>query len=131
MATEAFKKTDISLQDGHDVTLRPLPVARLRRFLAAWEAGAEIEDKKEDADGFGVLINCCGIALEHEFKGKFDALKASVDEAETGEFLSKEYREHLEDVLDLDTIFVILEVAGGIKLNDPKLLDPTTETPTE
>lgn len=127
MATEAFKKTEISLQDGHDVTLRPLPVARLRRFLEAWEAGTG--DNTED--GFEAFINCCGIALEHEFKGKFDALKATVEGREKGEFLSTEYREHLEEVLDLDTIFVILEVAGGIKLNDPKLLQEALESTQE
>ena len=122
MATEAYSKREISLQDGQDVTLRPLPVARLRRFLKSWEAGAEIDNKEDD--GFGVFINCCGIALEHEFKGKFDSgLRASVADQEKGEFLTPEYKEHLEEVLDLDTIFVILEVAGGIKMNDPKLLE--------
>lgn len=120
MATKAYTAREISLQDGKDVTIRPLPIGRLRRFLNAWAA---IKEVPEDDDGFDVFINCCGIALEHEFKGTFDSLKATVEEQEDGEVLSPEYKTHLEEVLDLETIYVILEVAGGIKLNDPKLME--------
>lgn len=124
MATQAYTATEIALQDDTDVTLRPLPIGRLRRFMDAW---AGIREVAEDEDGFDVFVNCCGIALEHEFKGKFDALKATVDEQKEGEFLSAEYREYLEEVLDLETIYVILDVAGGIKLNDPKLLEAANQ----
>ena len=123
MATSAFTATEIALQDETDVTIRPLPIGRLRRFMDAWK---KIGDLEEGDDGFNVFINCSGIALEHEFKGKFDALKATVDQQKDGEFLSEEYREYLEDVLDLETIYVILDVAGGIKLNDPKLMEAAT-----
>jgi hypothetical protein len=120
LATKAYTAREISLQDDTEVTVRPLPIGRLRRFLEAWEAIKGLEDGD---DGFGVFINCSGIALEHEFKGKgkFDSVRAPVNE--DGEFLSAEYKEYLEDVLDLETIYVILEVAGGIKLNDPKLME--------
>lgn len=120
MATKAYQAREISLQDDRDVVIRPLPIGRLRRFMTAWEAIKELPDGD---DGFDIFINCSGVALEHEFKGTFDALKASVDEQEKGEVLSPEYKAHLEEVLDLETIYVILEVAGGIKLNDPKLLE--------
>jgi len=118
MATKVYNEETISLQDGTEVTLRPLPIGRLRRFMKAWE---EIGDVKDDGEGFGVFINCAGIGIEHEFKGKFDSLKAPA--AEEGEFLSAEYKEYLEEVLDLDTIYKVLDVAGGLKLNDPKLLE--------
>lgn len=120
MATQAFTATEIALQDDTDVTIRPLPIGRLRRFMEAWK---EIGNVNNDDDGFEVFINCSGIALEHEFKGKFDALKASASDREKGEFLSEEYKEYLEEVLDLETIYVILDVAGGIKLNDPKVVE--------
>ena len=120
MATAVYKQEEITLQDGKDVTLRPLAIGRLRRFMTAWQEFSKAED---DNDGFTVFINCAGISLEENFKGDFDALKASKDEQEKGEFLSEEYKEYLEEVLDLDTIYKILEVCGGIKLNDPKLLE--------
>lgn len=124
MATKAFTATEIALQDDTDVTIRPLPIGRLRRFMDAWK---EIANVTEDDDGYNVFVNCCGIALEHEFKGKFDALKATVEQQKNGEFLSEEYREYLEDVLDLETIYVILDVAGGIKLNDPKVVEAASQ----
>lgn len=124
MATQAFTATEISLQDDTDVTIRPLPIGRLRRFMDAWK---EIANVGEDDDGFSVFINCSGIALEHEFKGKFDALKATVEQQKEGEFLSEEYKEYLEGVLDLETIYVILDVAGGIKLNDPKVVEAASQ----
>lgn len=120
MASKAYTVREVSLQNDKDVTIRPLPIGRLRRFMDAWKAIANLE---EGDDGFDIFVNCSGIALEHEFKGEFDALKATVAEQEAGEFLSPEYKEYLEENLDLETIYVILEVAGGIKLNDPKLME--------
>lgn len=123
MATEVYKKKEITLQDGTDVLLRPLPIARLRRFMKAWEAMQEI-DADSDDDGFTVLINCAGISLEDTFKksGKFDSgVKATAEQQEQGEFLSPEYKEYLEDVLDIETIYEILDICGDLKLNDPKL----------
>jgi len=90
--------------------------------MDAWQKGLKSLEG-EGGDEFEVFINCSGIALEHDFKGKFDSLKSTVEGQEKGEYLSPEYKDYLEEVLDLETIYVILEVAGGIKLNDPKLLE--------
>lgn len=118
MAKTVYSQTEIALQDGTEVVLRPLVIGRLRRFMDAWKG---FENVKEEDDGFDVLLNCAGIALEENFKGKFDSLKASAEEREKGQFLSPEYREYLEDTLDVDTIYKVLDVCGGLKLNDPKL----------
>lgn len=120
MATKVYNEEVIALQDNTEATIRPLPIGRLRRFMKAWEHFKKVE---KDEEGFSVFINCAGIALEHEFKGKFDSLKAPDSENEKGEFLSEEYKNYLEEVLDLDTIYTILDVAGGLKLNDPKMLE--------
>lgn len=120
MATKVYNTEEITLQDDTEVVLKPLPIGRLRRFMEAWQKFSEAET---DDDGFNVFINCAGIALEENFKGKFDSLKATKDEKEKGEFLSADYKEYLEDTLDLDTIYKVLEVTGGIKLNDPKLME--------
>lgn len=120
MATQVYNTETIELQDGTEVQLKPLPIGRLRRFMEAWDLFKEVE---EDNDGFNVFINCAGIALEHEYKGKFDSLRADKDEREAGEFLSAEYKEYLEDTLDLDTIYKVLDICGGIKLTDPKVLE--------
>lgn len=124
MATKVYNTEEITLQDDTEVVLKPLPIGRLRRFMEAWSKIGEIA---EGDDGFDVFINCCGIALEENFKGKFDALKASKAEQDEGEYLAADYKEYLMDTLDLDTIYKILEVSGGIKLNDPKLMEAAME----
>jgi len=131
-ASEVFRTEDIALEDGREVTLKPLPIARLRRFMEAWK---KIDGVKEGDDGFDVFINCCGISLEKNFIGEYGdeekkdgtGLLASAQEKKKGEFLSPKYREYLGNVLDLETIYKIIEVCGGIKLNDPKLLKEIQE----
>lgn len=118
MAKKVYDTEEISLQDDTEVVLKPLAIGRLRRFMDAWEKFSEVEN---DDEGFNVFINCAGIALEENFKGKFDSLKASKDEQESGEVLSGEYKEYLEEVLDLATIYKILDVGGGVKLSNENL----------
>lgn len=124
MALKVFDSVDIMLQDDTEVVVRPLPIGSLRRFMEAW---GKVSELPEGDDGFDVFINCAGIALESNFKGKFDSLKADADAKEMGEFLSGDYKEYLMDTLDIDTIYKIIEVAGGIKLNDPKLMEAAAE----
>lgn len=124
MATTVYNTEKIVLQDETEVTIKPLPIGRLRRFMSAWD---DITKLDEGEDGFGVFINCAGISLEDNFKGKFESLKATSEEAGKGEFLSEEYKEYLEDTLDLETIYKVLDVCGGIKLNDPKLVEAAME----
>jgi hypothetical protein len=123
MATRVYNEETITLQDDTEVTLRPLPIAPLRRFMDAWDGFQETETAQE---GFDVFVNCAGIALESNFKklGKFDSLKPTAEEKKEGLHISGEYKEYLDEVLDLDTIYKVLEVCGGIKLQfDPKVMD--------
>lgn len=126
MATRVYKEEFVTLQDDKEVRLRPLPIGPLRRFMAAWKEG--FENAEDEDDGFTAYINCCGISLEDDFKGQFDSLKATEKQREEGYVLSPEYKEYLESVLELDTIYKILEVCGGIKLNfDPKVMEQAAQ----
>jgi hypothetical protein len=120
MATTIYKQKDITLQDGTEVTIKPLAIGRLRRFQEAWKKFAEAEDENA---GLTVFVNCAGIGLEENFTDKFETLKAPAAQKAKGEFLSPEYKTYLEDVLDLDTIYEILNVTGGIVMNDPKAME--------
>lgn len=113
MAKTVYDSKVINLQDGREVTLVPLAIGRLRRFMKAWGDFANIENEDQ---AFDIYINCCGIALEKSVEQDFNKT-TDVDKV-----LADDYREYLEDVLDMDTIYEILDVCGGLKLNDPKLL---------
>jgi hypothetical protein len=113
LARTVYDAEEITLQDGREVTLVPLAIGRLRRFMKAWGEFANIENEDQ---AFDIYINCCGIALEKAVESDFNATKDS------DKVITDDYREYLEDVLDMDTIYKILDVCGGLKLNDPKLL---------
>lgn len=116
MANKVYNEVEITLQDGTDVILEPLPIGQLRRFMAAWEG---MKDITAETESFDIFIVCSGISLENHFRkaNKFNATRGP-----EGEPLSNEYREYLESTLDMETIFKIMEVCGDLKLNDPKLL---------
>lgn len=127
MATEVYNKQEIKLQDGTVVLLKPLTIKNLRRFMKAWRSfGEDIEfpeglsdDEKAELareHEYDVFIEVCGIALEKELKDK--KTKDVEDENEKDDA----YREYLEDTLDMETIFKVIEVCAGMKLDDPNLL---------
>lgn len=118
MAKTVYDSETIRLQDDREVTLVPLAIGRLRRFMAAWGAFADLKDEEQ---AFDIYINCCGIALEKAVEDKFEQTR------DEDKVLTDDYREYLEDVLDMDTIYKILEICGGLKLNDPKLLEAAQE----
>lgn len=122
MATTVYEEVDITLQDKTDVVLKPLPIAQLRRFMAAWKEMAHLKgetDEEKEEYSFTVFVNCAGIALENQFLAleKFTETRGKGKDP-----LSKEYRDYLENVLDMDTIYKVMEVCGGLKLNDPNLM---------
>jgi len=121
MATAVYEEVDISLQDNTEVTLKPLPIGQLRRFMKAWKEMAHLEgtDDEKEEQSYTIFVSCAGIALENQFKAleKFTETRGKLKDP-----LTKDYREYLEEVLDIDTIYKIMEVCGGLKLNDPNLL---------
>jgi hypothetical protein len=127
MATTVYDTVEIALQDNTNVVLKPLPIGQLRRFMAAWKEMATVKDlpetEMEDAS-FTIYVNCAGIALENHFKAEE---KFADTRGKGKDVLSKEYREYLEEVLDIDTIYKVMEVCGGLKLNDPNLLAALAE----
>lgn len=113
MATAVYNEETIKLQDGKEVLLRPLAIGKLRRFMEVWKGFKEVEEGDEETP-LSIFVTCAGISIEDSFKEEYD--KTFVD----GD-LTEEYRTYLEDVLDMDTIYKILDVCGGLKLNDPNL----------
>ena len=128
MATEVYTTEEITLLDGTDVELRPLPIAKLRKFMRVWSTHASEMAKKlaEQAESdnpnlneadvtdaqFDTYIKLCAMGLEKDLKG---------DKSE------KEFLAWLEDTLDEQTIYKILDVTGGLRLGtDPNLQNPAS-----
>lgn len=115
LATTVYTEYVYNLSDGKEVTLKPLNIGRLKALMAVWK---EFENLEKEEDSFDIFINCAGIALEHEYKEDYP----EGTRGKGKEVLSRPYKEYLEEVLDMDTIYKIMEVCAGMKLNDPNLL---------
>jgi hypothetical protein len=88
--------------------------------MAEWKKMQNVEDEDET---FDIFVNCCGIALEKELGSKFDRTAADPQvKEEKGETLAADYKAYLSDTLDMETIYKVMEVCAGMKLNDPNLL---------
>ena len=101
MATTVYDVEEVTLQNGSKVTLKPLTIKQLRKFMQVINKTAESNTEDET---LSVLIDACAVALEKQLP----------------DLVSD--RDALEDALDVPTINRILEVCGGIKMDDPNLL---------
>lgn len=101
MANTVYSVEEITLQDGSTAKLKPLSIKELREFMAALQGAA---DSTSETETLNVLIDAVAVAL----KKQLPDLVAD--------------RDALEDALDVPTINRILEVCGGIKMDDPNLL---------
>jgi hypothetical protein len=101
LATTVYDVEEIQLQNGQTIKLKPLSIKELRKFMLAIKKTA---DASTEDDTLNILIDACAIALEKQLP----------------ELVAN--REALEDALDVPTMNRILEVCGGIKLDDPNLL---------
>ena len=101
MATTVYDVEEVTLQNGATVKLKPLTIKELRKFMVAIQKVASATAEEET---LSILIEACAIALEKQLPELVKDIDA------------------LEDALDVPTINRILEVCGGIKMDDPNLL---------
>lgn len=100
MATKVYITEEIELQDGQKVTIKPLNIKALRKFMEVVKDFDKIEDEDES---ISLMVRACAIAI-----------------APSNKALS-ENEDLLEEALDVPTMWRILEIAGGVKPNDPNL----------
>lgn len=109
MATKVYTAEELELQDGSKVTIKPLTIKRLRKFMKVVnelnkvEAGedGELDEEEQEDRAMELMVDACAIAIA----------PSNPDLAEN--------RERLEDALDIPTMWRILEVAGGIQMGNP------------
>lgn len=98
MATSIYEVVEVELVDGTKLKMRPLKISLLRDFMKRFEDIATVTDSNESS--MNLLMDCVQIALKQY------APDLSED------------REKIEDVFDLPTVYKVIEVASGIKLDD-------------
>jgi hypothetical protein len=95
MATKIYDSKNITLLDGTEIRLTPLKIKYLRDFMDYFD---QLDSVKEEIDAINLLSKCAQVAMRQ--------YHPSVTKTED-----------VEDLLDLPTIYKILDVAAGIKVN--------------
>jgi hypothetical protein len=103
MATQVYETVDVELMDGTVLSLRPLKISLLREFMAEFQKISDEEISSDNIKSMDLLLDCAVIAMK----------QYNPDVAT---------KEQLEDLIDMPTVYKVIEVASGIKLNDPNAL---------
>lgn len=101
MSTETYEEKTIKLMDGTEIKVRPLKISLLRPFMKKFEGIAEVADDNDKS--MSILMDCVQIAMKQYKPDLAEDLKA------------------LEEVLDLPTVYKIVEEASGVKLGETAL----------
>jgi len=101
MATTVYESQELALMDGTKITVRPLKISLLRPFMSKFEKVAQVADDNEKS--MTLLVECVEIAMKQYNPELADVKK-------------------LEEILDLPTVYKIIEAASGVKLQDASAL---------
>ena len=96
MATNIYNTQIIELFDGTELEIIPLKIKYLREFMTAFD---DIKGSKDDDAAIAVLVECTRICM----KQYYPEISNTVDQ--------------IEDNVDMPTVYKILDVAAGIKIN--------------
>jgi hypothetical protein len=102
LATTVYDIVEIELSNGEILTLKPLPIKQLRAFMDV--IGKMDNDDASDASAIDTFVEAAMLCL-----------KSIKPELSTD-------KDKFEEVIETPTMMKILEVCGGLKLNDPNLL---------
>ena len=103
MATAVYDIVEIELSNGESLTIKPLPIKKLRKFMQVIQ---KMDDPELESDN---------AAMEIFIEAAMVCLEVYKPELSTD-------KDKFEELIEIPTMMKILEVAGGLKLNDPNLL---------
>ena len=102
-ATTAQDEKTVVLIDGTKIALRHLKISLLKPFMKKFEEIATVSQDNEKS--LVVLLECVNIALQQYKPELADDM------------------EKLEEILDLPTVYKIIEAASGVNLQEADLLN--------
>lgn len=95
MATKVYESANINTIDGAEIYITPLKIKYLREFLEEFE---NVKDAQTDAEAISKIVSCIKITMK-QYCPLYDTV------------------ESIEDNFDLPTIYRILDISAGIKMN--------------
>ena len=94
MATEVYNKDNIFLIDGRELEIIPLKIKYLREFMSVFQA---MKKATNDDEAIEVLTTCARICMKQ---------------------YCPEIAKNADDYLDLPTVYKIIDIGAGIKINE-------------
>ena len=107
MATTVYEVQELTLDDGSTVTCKPANIKVLRKGN---ELIANLGNTEDTDDGIQKLLDIVFLCLKRQ-------KPELANEDGTPNY------DLMEELFDMDTVFKVIEIYLGIKLNDPKLLE--------
>jgi hypothetical protein len=102
MPTQIYEVTEVELIDGTIIEISPLKIKYLKQFMEKFES---VKQAKSDEESISKLVECIRIAM----KQYMPSIKTIED---------------VEDNVDLPTIYKIIELCAGIKINQSDETEP-------
>jgi hypothetical protein len=96
MATKVYTTDNVYLFNGTELEISPLKIKYLREFMVAFDY---IKNAKNDDEAIGTLVECVRICMKQYCP---EISKTVAD---------------IEDNVDMPTVYKILDVSAGIKIN--------------
>jgi hypothetical protein len=96
MATNVYQTKNVNLINGKELEIIPLKIKYLREFMEAFE---DVKKAKNDDEAIEFLVECVRISMK-QFYPEISKNKSDI-----------------EDSFDMPTIYTILDVSAGIKIN--------------
>ena len=109
MANTVYEIFTIRLSDGTELEIRPLTIKNLKKFTAVIKRLSELDVADGDEAAMDVFVDA-GLVCMKQFKPEL-----------------AEDRDKFEEIIEVPTLMKILEVAGGLKMNDPNFLTATDQ----
>ena len=103
MATSVYEVVEVELLDGSTISMKPLKISLLRDFMKEFQKISDPKIAEDNIKSMDLLLSCATIAMK-QYKPELAT------------------KEQLEEIMDLPTVYKVIEVAAGIKLNDPNAL---------
>ena len=97
MSTTTYAEQTLTLMDGTQIAVRPLKISLLRLFTKKFEGVSKVQEDNEKS--MDVLLECVAIAMQQYKPELADVAK-------------------LEEILDLPTVYKIIEAASGVSISD-------------
>lgn len=96
MATYVYNSKNIILLDGKEIEVTPLKIKYLREFMEEFE---NVKRAKDDDESILILVKCVQVCM----KQFYPEISKSVED--------------VENALDLQMVYEIVDIAAGIKIN--------------